>query len=220
MTPTDISALLRDIPLFCGCQTETLDRLCQGAVLKYKPGEIIYSPESLDKKLIIIIDGSAEVLSADGQKKVLLRTLGSKDTVGIANLFSDEPFVSNIIAQKSCTALEIPRDVFALCLEDDGVLMRRYLSLLSEKICYLNKKIICLTAGSAERRLAIYLDTVSSSDSFVLPVSLTSLSEMLDLGRASLYRAFDRLEGDGFIKRDGKRITLSKREKMLQYYTI
>lgn len=220
MEQSNISEAVGNIPLFRECRAETLDKICSGKVLQYKPSEIIYSPENPQKKLIIITGGSAEVFSADGQKKILLRTLETGDMVGIANLFSDEPFVSNVIAKKACTALEIPQEDFRVCLKDDELLMQKYISLLSEKICYLNKKIICLTAGSAERRLAVYLDTISPYNSFSLPVSLTSLSEMLDLGRASLYRAFDRLENDGFIKREGKKIIILEREKMLQYYTI
>ena len=47
---------------------------------------------------------------------------------------------------------------------------------------------------------------------------MNSLAEMLNLGRASLYRAADKLETDGYILRDGKNITLVSKEQMLTKY--
>ncbi len=220
MSTLDTAGFLSGISLFCGCNKETLERLCSGKISKYRSGEVIYSPACDEKKLIILLDGKAEVFSLDSQKKMLLRNFTAGGVVGIANLFSDSPFVSNVVAQKGCVTLEISKELFASCLEGDSTLMYNFLSFLSGKICYLNQKILCLTAGSAERRLALYLDSVSEQDCVTLSLSLVSLSEMLDLGRASLYRAFDKLESDGFIKRDGKSVTLINRKQMLEHYTL
>ena len=187
----------------------------------YASGEVIYSPEETEKKLIIIKSGEASVYTADSSRSMLLRRLGAGKTVGVANLFSDEGFVSRIIADKKCETVEITAEDFGKLLEADRVVLYNYVSFLSNKICYLNKKIVTLTAGSAERRLAVFLDSHASetgSDSFTLPVPMNSLAEMLNLGRASLYRAADKLEADGFIKRDGKNITLVSKEQMLIKY--
>lgn len=220
MSRSDSLDVLCNISLFSGCSSETLEKLNKADRHLYKSGDIIYSPECDQKKLVVLLCGQASVFSLDSQKKILLRKFERGGVMGIANLFSDSPFVSNIVAQKSCEALEISKEIFVDCLEKDKTLMHNYLSFLSGKICYLNQKILCLTAGSAERRLALYLDSVSTSDVFPLPVPLVSLSEMLDLGRASLYRAFDKLESDGFIKRDGKTVTLTNRSQMLEHYTL
>jgi DNA-binding FadR family transcriptional regulator len=47
---------------------------------------------------------------------------------------------------------------------------------------------------------------------------MSALSEMLDVGRASLYRALAKLEGDSLILRDGKTITVLDRDAMLSKY--
>ena len=47
---------------------------------------------------------------------------------------------------------------------------------------------------------------------------MNSLCEMLNLGRASLYRAVDKLEADGCIKRNGKQITIINKELLLSKY--
>ena len=57
-----------------------------------------------------------------------------------------------------------------------------------------------------------------NADEITLTVSLSDLSELLDVGRASLYRAFDRLTADGFLQKDGRTVRLIDREAMLRAY--
>ncbi len=216
--------LLSRLPLFAGCDatllSEAVDRgsfICRS----YRSGETIYSPSGEEKRLIILRSGIANIYSADESRSLLLRTLEPGRCVGVANLFSNERFVSRIIADKRCETVEITARDFGSLLEHDNSLLYNYISFLSNKICLLNKKIVYLTAGSAERRLAVFLDAHScevESDSFILPVPMNSLCEMLNLGRASLYRAADKLEADGFIMRDGKQITIVNKEQMLLKY--
>ena len=216
--------LLLSLPLFSGAGKDKLNSSIEngGFVCRtYRSGEVIYSPEEEEKRLIIFRLGEASVYSADESRSVLLRTVSAEKTVGVANLFSSEKFVSRIIADKKCETVEITATDFKALLEGDSAILHNYISFLSNKICYLNKKIVYLTAGSAERRLAVFLDSHASevgSDSFPLPVPMNSLAEMLNLGRASLYRAADKLESDGFIIRDGKNITLVSKEQMLSKY--
>jgi DNA-binding IclR family transcriptional regulator len=46
---------------------------------------------------------------------------------------------------------------------------------------------------------------------------MTALAHALDIGRASLYRAFDALEKDGAISRDGKSIKILVPELLDNY---
>ena len=80
-------------------------------------------------------------------------------------------------------------------------------------------KIMFYTSGSAERRLALYLDSFKT-DTVTPDMPMNALSELLDIGRASLYRAIDSLVSDGFIKRDGDSILIIDRDKMLDFYKI
>ena len=49
---------------------------------------------------------------------------------------------------------------------------------------------------------------------------MTDLANTLDVGRASLYRAFDKLTDDGFIKRNEDTIIIVDRQAMLDFYKI
>lgn len=213
-----IAQIIKSTPPFCDCTSETLDILTASPQVCYNTGDIIHSPDSTQKKLIIMLSGKAEVYS-DRSQKTLLRILNAGDSVGIANLYSECRFVSIITAKRPCTALEIDKSTLDGIIIHDSAVMQGLLTLLSDKICYLNRKIQYYTAGSVECRLATYLYNSSTEDMCELTLSAVSLSEMLSVGRASLYRALDRLESDGFITRQGKTIYVKDREKMLSAYT-
>ena len=189
-----------------GCYTRT-----------YFDGEVILSPDSPQPLMGLILEGGATVKTKDLSKNTLLRTLQAGDVFGVSNLFSEEPFVSNITASRECRVFMLPREAVRALMEDTPAFLDHYLSFVCGRVCYLNKKIGYLTAGSAERRLALYLSSFDSRE-ILLGASLSSLSDLLNLGRASLYRAFDRLTVDGYIQKSGRKITVLKKDAMLSAY--
>lgn len=187
------------------------------AVSVFSEHELIHSPTANEKKVGLLLEGEASVTTKDTSRNTLLRFLRCGDLFGIANLFTDEQFVSVIRAEKKCRVFFLTEAAIRALLEKDRAFLYNYLGFLSKRICYLNQKIGYLTAGSAERRLALYLSSFEA-DEIRLEASLSSLSELLDIGRASLYRAFDRLESDGYIQKDGRCIVIYNMEAMLKAY--
>ena len=185
---------------------------------KFVRGEIICSPSETDRKVIVFLSGNAAVYSPDETRNILLRTLCAGDVTGVANLFTREKYVSRIIAMSPTVIFPISEDTMKELLETDKNIMYGYIRFLSERICYLNRKITLLTAGSAERRLSYLIDSIADNETVVIPFSASATADMLNIGRASLYRAYVRLETDGFIKKDGKQITLLDRQGMLEHY--
>ena len=199
-------------PLLLGINREQIVPIlsgCSCVLRSFSDGETVHSPDSDQKLLGLILDGSATVCTKDPDKNTLLRFLERGDSFGVANLFTDEPFVSVIKAHKKCSVLLMTEDAVRALLECDKEFLYRYLAFLSGRVCFLNRKIGYLTAGSAERRLALYLSSFRK-DEILLSVSFSVLSELLDVGRASLYRAFDRLSEDGYIQKDGRTIRILK----------
>ena len=206
--------------LFAGSDKEQVKKIFteSGCCVKaFAAGEIILSPESEQKCAAILLGGKAVVNTPDPSKKMLLRFLGVGEPFGIANLFTDEPFVSIIRAHGECRVFLIYESAVRRLLENDSAFLYRYLNFLSGRICFLNAKIGYLTAGSAERRLALYLYSLGKEE-FHLSVSISALSDLLNVGRASLYRAFDRLSEDGFLQKNGRSFHLPDPEGMLKAY--
>lgn len=220
MTEELLRKSLSRCPLFGGLSRETLDSLTgdDRAVRTYTDGEIIGSAdESGSPLLIVLAEGKATVTTPNAGRNVLLRFLGAGDLFGIANLFSDAPSVSTVRASGGCTCLLIPEDTVRALLDRDRGFRQNYIGYLSGRVRFLNRKIGYLTAGSAERRLALYLAGLGQGE-VTLAESLSSLSELLNLGRASLYRAFDRLTADGYLVKNGKHLTLPDPAAMLAHY--
>lgn len=207
-------------PLFCGLDEKRLHSLlsqngCEVREIDAK--EVLLSPKSTEKFVGLILSGKAAVTTPDPTKSVLLRYLGAGDLFGIANLFTKGDYVSIIRASSDCRVFFLTESAIRALIESETTFLYRYLEFLSGRICFLNRKIGYLTAGNAERRLALYLHSLEKNP-VTLPLSLSALSELLDIGRASLYRAFDRLEADGLIQKDGKTIHLLDPDALLRAY--
>lgn len=198
-------------------ETELILMLKGCDITEYKSGEEICSPDSLHGKMCVILSGTAEVFSTENSDGTLLRRLYDGDLFGVSNLFSKESFVSRISAKGKCKVLFIPEDSFGALIENNRDVLYAYIGFLSGRIRFLNKKVSYLTAGSAERRLAVYLSSFEG-DVADTGLSFSALSDMLNVGRASLYRAFEILENDGFILREDKKFIILDRKGMLDKY--
>ena len=192
--------------------------LRQGCLaVDFEDGDVILAQNEAARKAGIFLSGRAVVTTADNSKNALLRFFEAGDFFGIANLFTNEDYVSSIRAKKKCRVFFFTEEAIRELLETDKTFLYNYLGFLSGRICYLNCKIRYLTAGSAERRLALYLSSFQK-DTVELDASLSSLSELLDIGRASLYRAFDTLIADGYIEKNGRTIRLLAPDAMIRDY--
>ena len=218
MTTKQVIDLLLGTPLFSKCDRTRLASIVEGyaQIVPLAQGEALC--ESFSKKLGVLLDGTADIYSADQGKSLLLRTLSKTDAFGVAGLFAKgEQPLSRIEASTQCQLLLFSAEAIRSLLAQDPGFLDAYLSFLAGRVQFLNRKIRCFTAGSAERRLALWL-AAEESEHISLPSSLTALSDMLDIARASLYRALDKLEQEGLITRTGREITIPSREAILQKY--
>ena len=222
MKQTEISLFLDSLPLFGGTDDALLRNIVEknGKIMDFPVGEEIYSPKNTKKTLGVMLSGNAYVFSADENSDVLLRTIEKGDTFGVATLFAGrDEFVSRIIAKKTCRVLFLSVDTIEALIQADETFRMNYIRFLSERICFLNTKISCFTAGSPERRLAFFLLSFEEGkpDSYAVSVNANSLSDMLNVGRASLYRAFEKLESENLICRKGKQITILDKNTLKRY---
>lgn len=176
-------------------------------------GDIIYEPKNFEHSLGIILSGSAKIETANDSKNVLLRTIDTGNVFGAASLFGDETeYVTQITAKGTTSAAFFSQMSIMEIVTADKRAAINYINFLSDRIRFLNHKILSFTSGSAENRLACFIYKLPEiNGTVVLPFGLNQLADSLDIGRASLYRAFDNLESSGCIKRDGKKIIILSR---------
>ena len=207
-------------PLFKNVEKETVAKyLCDDNIeLKtYSASQTIISREN-NLQIFAIVSGTVEILSQNENHKVILKTSGAGTIFGVANIYTRNAiFPSTVIAKKQTTVLMISHSVFKNMLNNEATLMNNYLEFLSNKIIYLNKKISSYTAGNSENKLLYFLTENEIDGTVALDMSLSDIAIMLDMGRASLYRALDKLESEDLIKRNGKTITIINEEKLKKY---
>ena len=219
MKTNQIISVLRTVSLFKGTDETALTALLteDGVTIKETLATQYVRDES-PPALGILLAGRASILSSDEEKRVILRNVAAGEVFDAAALFlEDPPPMSRIVALTDCTTLFIEVRAVRALMTRSPAFLDAYLSFLAARVQFLNRRIRCYTAGSAERRLALYLADNCDGDG-TLTVSLSALSRILDIGRASLYRSLDKLESDGLITHDGRRITLQNRTQLLAQY--
>lgn len=169
--------------------------------------------------LFIILDGSASVYGVSKTQPVILNTLKKGRVFGMASLFGEKCASTSIIAKDNCTYAVISQACIEKMLKNDIGFTKNYICFLSDKIRFLNKKIAFFTSGSTEKKLAGYLLSLPIENNTVkIEMNMTKLAQNLDIGRASLYRAFDALEANCFITRKNNIIKISSPEEFRKIY--
>lgn len=197
------------------------DELCE--LVDYCKGDIIYSVHRYQRSVGVILFGRIQVSKEAGDAhQYIMNTLGTGDCFGVAAVFSDaQEYVTVLKAMSPCRVVFFPQKLLERLIEECPAIAKNYIGFLSDRIRFLNDKIQGLISTSAVQTLVNYLInsyTEEEDGAFVqLDGSVSSLANKLNIGRSSLYRAFDQLELGGVISRGGKSIRILDPEKLGKY---
>ncbi len=187
----------------------------------YQKGQLVYQPDEYSRSLVYILNGSALISTTNGSSGYQMRKIKENEFFGVAALFNDEDkYVSQIKALKNMDLIFFQEQIVQKCITKYPRFALNYVSFLTDRIRFLNKKIRLITASSNKNRVIEYLlsHPKQLGDSFKLEISLSQLSKNLNMGRSSLYRVLDELESNNIIHRDGKNISLRDYEKLQEYF--
>ena len=218
MSEQERRILLKNLFLFDGVGTGALD-FCLGhpgcTERDYAKGDVVFDPERFERALGVVAQGRIHVSKRRGGQSLPLRTVVQGEMFGAAALFGEDDYVTCLTAATDCRVLFLSQALVQELFARQSRAALNYIRFLSGRIRFLNGKIDSFTAGSAEGRLARYLLTLpEQEETVVLPCSLSELAKALDIGRASLYRAFDALERVGAIGKTGHCIVIRDRQRL------
>lgn len=202
---------LQETELFSSVNPELLSAVMGNddvEFVDYKRGELVFSSEAFRFSIGFILKGGAQV--AKKENGVIVSRLKENDLFGCVALFAgEEYFVNEIYATKDTRIAFISKSAIVKLMQLEGNFSISFIRYLSQRILFLNKRIENFTGGSAESRLANYLiGCFADYKTYELDRSMSQLAVSLDIGRASLYRAFDSLVESGAVERDGKSFRL------------
>ncbi len=202
---------LSQIFLFKGVSAEEIDTstpfFAECSILTFIPDQIIADARKPIDGLALLCDGEAAVLSDSSPKAVPLRGATVGDVFGAASLYSsDWRYETLVRAITECRLLRIPADTVKMLIAHHPIIAENFIRFLSDRICFLNRKITAFTVDSAEAKLAVYLSQCprTADGEITVSGSLTSLADSLGMGRASLYRALSKFEEMDILAREGK----------------
>ena len=212
---------IKDHPIFRGADKNYVNIFFNRdnvSVKDFPARTVAYSSDTGMGQVAIMVSGIARVYAGGIPDAPILRTLHRGDLFGIANLYSGgEIFPSRIITEGECQILFIGGDKFKEFIEGDPRILKNYLAFQSRKIVFLNKKILTFTAGSSERRLAYFIYDNTVEDRFTPPCTMIQLATMLQMGRASLYRAVDSLVSEKIVQKENKNSFLVDKSKLRDF---
>lgn len=179
--------------------------LSHGRLERAARGEVLFAPEQFTHSLGLVLSGRVRVTRGE----LFVDRLGPGDWFGAAALFNGrEEYPSTLTAQSECQVMFFSQETVETLMERWPQVARNYIGYLSGRICFLSDRVNSLAAGSAEEKVEQFL-LRRADENGVTTVSAASIAKALGLGRASVYRAFERLEERGAIVRSGKQISLT-----------
>ncbi len=201
--------LLCSCPFFLGCTGEDVDLALNDpecTLHSVQAGQTLYQPHRFSRCLGILLSGGIRVT----RDALAISVLAPGDLFGAAALFNDrEDYATTLTACAPCRVVLLTQELVSRLMDASPRIRDNYIRYLSGRIRFLGGKIQSLAADSVEGRLKQYLLTSLSPDRLRLDCPATELARRLGISRASLYRAFESLEAQGLIRRQGRAILVS-----------
>jgi CRP-like cAMP-binding protein len=220
---TDISNLL----IFNNLNTTTIQNLkCKATKLKLVKGNLLFFEKDIVTSVYIVLEGKVSLFRtlAEGHKKIFF-ILSEGETI-------NEVIFDNLPASVSCEAFE---DSIILALNKADLLniMSKDFQLTENIIRHMSKKIRRLYRQlkntvpiKVDKRVAAKLWKLSKDYGIEiedgtlidLNISIEYLSHMLGSARETISRCLKKLEKNGLIKFQSKKIIVINREKLSKYF--
>ena len=215
MTTDKIKALGRTA-LFGGLSVEALRALAARAVeRKFAKGQLIFVAGEEARGLYVVVEGGVRAFreSADGREQVIhVERAGA--TVAEVPVFDDGNFPSSVAAEENSVLLFIDkRDVRALCLEHPQIALSA-LKVLARRLRRCAELVETLSLREVGQRLARLLlaearaGGAREGKGLTVTLALTNQQMAARVGsvREVVSRALTRLQQDGLIELDGRRL--------------
>lgn len=198
--------LLSDCPLFRGCEGGGIQAALEDAectLSVYESGQTVYQPDRFARCLGVLLSGGIRV----SRDSLAISVLSPGDLFGAAALFNDRTdYATTLTACAPCRVVLLSQQLVSRLMDASPRIRDNYIRYLSGRICFLSGRIRSLAAEGAEGKLKQHLLTTLSPTRPRLTCPATELAQRLGISRASLYRAFDTLEEQGLIRREGRSI--------------
>ena len=185
-------------------------------IKKFNKGETVTTYIEKRNQICIVLSGEIDLIRYDfnGDKTIIGHYI-DEDIFGEAFYPANTNNELFAIARKTSEVLFFTYDsLFNKCkknCEFHKVLTSSLSELFLDKIVELNLRIELLTKKNTRSKILSYFENLSKGSlrqTFILPYSYTDLADFLSVDRSAMMRELKLLIDEGFIKKNGNKITL------------
>ncbi|MDY4077570.1 MAG: Crp/Fnr family transcriptional regulator [Clostridium sp.] len=213
---------LRNNDLFKGLDIEEIEDILKNisfTKIKYRKGEILAHEGEVCTSLGVILEGTIEMqrLYCNG-KYIVIKKLSKGEVFGEALVFSERDFYPvTVLTVKDCLIMYIKKEeILNLCFQNKKIL-ENFISLLSNKVLMLNKKIKNISFKSIKEKVSNYIleeSMIQNTDTIILNESKQDIAAKLGIPRPSFSRELMRLKTLGIIDFNRTFIKIINKEEL------
>ncbi len=216
------TSFLRKVPLFEGLKDNELDALAQVTVTRtFSKDNVIILAEDEGDALFIIKNGQVKVsiVSADG-REIILSLLRNGAVFGELSLLDGKPRSANVIATEKTDLVMLRRADFLQLVSRTPKIAISMLAELASRLRKTDRKIeglalLDVTSRISETLLQLANESgIEAEDGIILEHRPThqQLANMSGTTRETVSRVLKRLESQGYIKCNGRKIKILREE--------
>ncbi len=198
--------------IFDGIEEKEVDKLLKildAKKLSFKKDRTIVTNIINVKMIGILLNGTANMERYDynGNRSIIEKL---KENSIFGEVFSRLGSDISVVATSNCEVLFIEYDNLIKCAKN-SILLNNIFTLLSNKIVDLNIRLEILSKRSIREKLLTYFLILANDKPnriFTIPFTYTDLADYLSIDRSAMMREIKNLKEEGFIKTNGKQISL------------
>lgn len=221
-------SILTKIPLFRSVEESELERIfgeLKIARTSFKKGDILAMQDEPANRLIILLSGSVKAEMTDASGRITkVEDIEAPSPLAILFLFGHENrFPVQAIAREEVTAVVIPRQSVLLMLSMNEVILKNYLDISADFAIRLSGKLHFMSLHTIRQKWAVYLLGLAKrqdAETILLDRSRSALAEYFGVARPSLERELTRMQNDGMIHAENRRIEIKNRQALARLIHI
>ena len=220
-----LKSVLHDTALFKNLSEEEIQRClaCSKAEsIYYEKGEMVFSEEDHPACLPMLISGSVTLGMdySDGKRNIIAMFENKGDIFGQELiLIGESKYGMYAQTQTKSLILMIPKDfLVGTCERNCGfhsTLISNMLLMMAQKSLTLNERLEIMSCSTLRQKIAkMILFSIGDKSSMSVSMSRQEMADFLSTARPSLSRELMRMQNDGLITVEGRKITVRNKSAL------
>lgn len=201
---------------------QELKKLSNNAKTKtYKKKELIFNEGHNPNYLYLLQKGKVKIFrSHEYGKELILGLCNEGDFFGYTTLLDETLYAESAVAIEESSVVLIPKEDFYALLNNNHMVMKRFVKLLSNEIIEKEEQLLKMAYSSVKKRVAETLLTLqkqyksNANTENNISISREDLANMVGTATESLIRTLSDFKHDNLIEIKGSNITILDTKKI------